>query len=230
MNINRRIGFPIVLIVIVALSYYGYSSFIAIKNQHHNNLKGYGKYLWILYDSVKQNVDSVFFVGLERKPDSFYEYIIDNPDGKQFITICHLKNIDNADLETISFNQNISIDAAELFPAEKFNLESKVRPEVTICSKLPYKDSLSVNLNSESEIIKLYHSEYYSGFFGNINKMLISNDKGENLILFDYGHRKQQTLFLFYKKNGSLFFILVNSEKSIDESIMNILNLNSITS
>jgi hypothetical protein len=136
----------------------------------------------------------------------------------------------NADFETISFNQNISIDAPVLYPAEKFNLGSKVRPEVTICSKLPFKDSLCVNINEESEIINLYRSEYYSGFFGNINKMLISNDKGENLILFDYGNRKQQTLFLFYKKNGSLFFILINSEKSIDESIINILNLNIITS
>lgn len=224
MNKSHKIRYILSLIIISIFSYFGYFLFITIKYQHHNSHSSFERYLWILNDSIKKDVDSVFYVGLERESDNLYEYIIDSPKGKHFITICHLKNIDTIDFDAISFNQDISLDNLKMYPAEKYNLESVVRPEITIKSKLPFNNCLRVNLNHSSRIVKTLNSKNFKGFFGDINKMSIANYSGKNLILFDYGSRRQQTLFLFYKEYGGVFFILINSEKPINESIINILS------
>jgi hypothetical protein len=224
MNVNHNIKNIVYIILLSVFAYFGFFLFITIRYQHHINYSSFDRYLWILGDSIKKDVDSVYFVGLERESDNLYEYIIHSPRGKHFITICHLKNIDTIDLKTIKFIQGISIDNLKIYPAEKFNLKSEIRPEITIKSLLPLNNSLIVNLNHHSEINKNFDSVSYIGFYGVVNKMTIRNNNGKDLFLFDYGSRMQPTLFLIYKGHRGIFFILINSEIPIDESIVNILS------
>ena len=55
--------------------------------------------------------------------------------------------------------------------------------------------------------------------------MSFSNANGEHLITFDYPEGKVRTLFLLYKTPESFYVIMIESEKELDESAINILNL-----
>lgn len=224
---NHIIGYTFGLVLFFVLLYFGHFLFTAIKYQHHNNYSSFEKYLWILQDSVQKNVDTMFYVGLERESDNLYEYIVDSQSGKKFITICHFKNIVINDFDSIVFSHDSSLLDLKLFPAEKLNLESDVRPEITIKSKFSISSSLKVSLNHQSKVIKSINSNDYKGFFGVINKISIANNRGKDLILFDYRNRTQPSLFLFYKRHGNLFLVLINSDGQIDESIIDILSLKS---
>ena len=101
-------------------------------------------------------------------------------------------------------------------------------PEISISFELKFNNSFAVNLDKSSKIRKRIEGKNYVGFFGEIYKMSFCNSLGKNLVLFDYKREATPTLFLFYKYQGRLLVIIINSEKKFDENIINILNLKTL--
>lgn len=209
-------------IIAVIVVYFGYTCGIALIYMHHTKFNNYRQYLWLFNKSVQKDVDTFLCDGNERRSDDFYIYKLNNIH----VIIWEFKNLNIFDLSQVSINQNINLDSLKFNSGEKFNKNSQPLPLITVKFKLPFEDFFKVNLNQFSKIIKPFNSKNYTGFYGVINKMSFSNNKGEHLILFDYGDTNRKTLFVLYKgHNQSLYAILINSDTPFDERIIKILNL-----
>lgn len=174
-------------------------------------------------DSFKKKIDPFFTIGHERESDSFYEYI--NYKKDLIIIVWEFYELKSIDIKNVPITTNNNFDNYEFNPGQIFHEKVQLYPTLTVNYKLNFNKSLSVNLNESSVIKKSIESTNYRGFFGNINKMSFSNSEGKNLILFDYKGISQPTLFILYKKNNSLYVILINSDNPIDEGVINLLNL-----
>jgi hypothetical protein len=188
---------------------------------------GYNKYLWVFSDSVRQNIDSVYFVGLERKSNNLYEYIVNQPGGKHYVTILDFKKPIISDLDSAVINLNSDLESIRVYTAERFNSEKNyIRPEIIIESEFSFDDGININLNDKSRVSERYCGKDFRVFFGEINKMSLSNKNEENIILMDYGTRVEKTLFALFNYERTTYFILLNSESEIDKSAINVFNFN----
>jgi len=106
---------------------------------------------------------------------------------------------------------------------EILNLGSDL--EIPINFGFVFNNVMNVNLDESSKIERTFEGINYKGFYGSINEMSLSNEKGEHEILLNYTRGQTPTVFLFYKGHQSFYIIMINSKKSFDESIIKILNL-----
>jgi hypothetical protein len=90
---------------------------------------------------------------------------------------------------------------------------------------------MTINLDGLSKIDGTFAGANYKGFYGSINQMTFSNEKGEPQILFDYSDKPYKdsfspSVFILYKGHQSFYVIIVNSKQPFkDASIINIFNL-----
>ncbi len=189
------------------------------KTVFHNSQK----YMWLFNDSFKTRIDTSRVVGDEADSNFLYSFI--TKDGLYFFSIWEFTEFSKLDLENILFRKSIDLNHFELKSGSGFNPKAPPRPLIYVEYELPFEKSLTVNLNARSYLDHQIESDNYRGFLGRINKMSFSNKRGEHLVLFDYGEAEQLTLFILYKKNNSLYMILVNSKEKFNKTIINILNL-----
>jgi len=210
-----------IIVILLLGSYFLYSIFIITKNRHHVEITNYRPYLWILNDSIKNEVDTIHFSGYIRKRDILYEYIIDN---QYYISIWDFKDLKGISLNEITINPYVDLSYVDIVPREV--LDAKENPEINIELGFSFNGSINLNIDNNSKIIKSIDTPNYKGFYGVVNKLSLSNVKGKHLILFDYTKENEPTVFLFYKSNKGFYMILINSKNiPFDESIINLLNL-----
>jgi hypothetical protein len=191
-------------------------------HKHENNPQ---RYLWLFADSIKSSVNNYFSTGHIRENDIHYYYKY----NKTYITILEFKELSFIKAAKVPFELNVDFsNFKDKFTGETFNLDVLPIPEISINFKLPFHNSFRVNLDNNSQIIKWIEGKNYRGFFGNIFKMSFSNAQGEDLVLFNYKREATPTLFLIYKYEGRFIVIVINSDNTFDESIINILNLKTI--
>lgn len=213
----------ITLIVVASLigCYLIYSVFIIAKYKHRTEMFNYKPYLWIFNDSVKSQVDTNRFVGSVRERDILYQYILEN---KYYVSIWEFKDLSEVKLNEVSISDKVNLGSVNIIPREVIN--AKASPEINIELGFSFNHSVSLNIDKHSEIIKTIETTAYKGFYGLVNKLSLSNEKGKHLIVFDYPGGNEPTLFLLYKTSAGFYVVFINSKNvPFDESILKLLNL-----
>jgi hypothetical protein len=201
----------------------------AFRSCHHVDFKNYKDYTWLFEESIIKNIDSVFFVRCIRKSDNLYMYNLRNVKTNDTIhqdyqvLIWEIKPLQELDLHESRFNENVNLSECIVFPGEVLN--SKSTPQIKVKFKLNFNNTLNIDLNENSKIKKNIESTDYKGFYGEINKLSLSNNEGENIIVIDNGIENIYSLFLLYKHHGRFFLIDLTSDKEFSETRIDLLNL-----
>lgn len=214
----------IVLIFIICLvgCYYTYNFFTMIKYSHGIEMDDYEPYMWIFQDSVRKDVDTSFFAGHIRERDILYQYRFKN---KYLVSIWELKDLNKIQLDEIPINSNVDFSGINIMPSEGLN--KGVSPKITVELGFSLDSTISLNLDNNSKIITTIETPKYRGFYGKVNKLSISNEKGKHIIQLDYPYENPYTVFLFYKSSRSFYiiFIKANEKVPLDENVIQYLKL-----
>lgn len=216
-NINLRVIISGIISLIIC--YFVYLFFISIQYSHHIEMKNYKRYLWLFNENVKKDIDTIFYVGCIGERDILCKYSYSNLN----VFIWELKDLGLAKLNEIHINQNMNLHSLKFRLKEVLNLKNT--PEINIRYGFTFKNSLNVNIDGYSEIKNNFEAINYKGFYGTLNKVTFSDEKGKQLVIFDYPRGKQPTMFIFYKSVDSFYVLIIDSDKPFDENIINIFNL-----
>lgn len=176
--------------------------------------------MWVFKDSAKSDINTNFCYTYIKKRDVYncFHY-----KDTYRIIVWEFKDLSNVELKKATINQNVNLDDVTFESGEVLNKKSGL--EATIKYGFAFNHAMTVNLDKFSKIERTFEGTNYKGFYGSINQMSLSNEKGEHEILLDYTKGLTPTVFLFYKGHQSFYIIMINSKKPFDESIIKILNL-----
>lgn len=206
-------------IMTILLCYFSYFIIISNKYSYRIDMKNYKQYLWIFKDSALNYIDTNIFVGCIRERDVLFNYIYKDD---YYIAIWEFKDV-SKDLENIFIYKNIDLSNLKFNSSQVLNRDGS--PEFTVRFVPFFQKKMDVNIDQYSEIKQEFKSMNYKGFYGTINKVTLSNEDKQHLVLIEFPYKKENSLFLLYKKAQSFFVIIIHSEKFFDKSIINILNL-----
>jgi len=213
----------ILLLVVASLvgCYVGYNIFIVVKYNHHTNMVDYESCMWIFNDSIKDDVDKTRFVASIKERDLLYQYRLKS--GYR-VGIWEFKDLNGIALDEIQINNNVDLSHVNIIPSEVLNYKTSLEINTELGFK--FSHDISLNLDNYSKIIFPIKTPKYMGFYGIVNKLSLSDEKGKNLIIFDYHRGPQPMLFLFYKTTKGFYVIYIDSlNMPFNESIINLLNL-----
>lgn len=213
----------ILVIVIATLigCYVAYYAFKIINNRHHIKLSFDESYLWLINDSVKSDVNQRMFFGHVGKKDILYEYVLKN---KYFVSVWEFKDLNKIDLSEISINQHVNINN-DFLPREVLNADTN--PEINIKLGSSFNESISLNTDEYSQVIRILDTPKYKGLLGVINKLSLSDNNGEHSIVLDYSKKNIPTVILFYETARSFYVLFINpiDDAPMDENIIRLLDL-----
>jgi hypothetical protein len=187
--------------------------------------------MWFFKKIIRDNIDpsgySVCYSEVKKHDNrNIFHYY---QDGNMYpIVIWEFKDMANASLSKIAVNQHVDFSDIRV---RGVILDSQSSMPVSVKYTAAFHNAMSINLDGLSKIDGTFSGANYKGFYGTIDKMSFSNEKGEQQIVFDYTDKPYKTsfsptVFLLYKGHQSFYVIIINSEHSFkDASIINILNL-----
>jgi len=217
---NKTLKIIIAGIIIIVISYLSYFFYGIIRYSHSSDWQTYKQYIWIFKDSAKKDINTNFCYSYVKERD-----VYNNFDYKDIynIIIWEFKDLANTELKKSTINQNINLEDVKFDSGEILNKGSDL--EFTINYGFVFNSAINVNLDESSKIERTFKGANYKGFYGSINQMSLSNEKGEHQILSDFTNGLTPTVFLFYKGRQSFYIIIINSKNPFDENIIKILNL-----
>ena len=226
MNKTLRIIFHCALALVIC--YFVFFIYLFISS-HSVNWETPKQYLWIFKDTAKRKIDTRLCYSLVKKRD-IYNHFVYNCTINDFqikcdygIIVWEFKDLNKAELKDLYFNQNVNLDFIKFRAGETLNKKSDL--EITVKFRSAFNNIMDINLDEYSKIERKFEGKNYKGFYGSINKMSLSNEKGEHQIILNYTEGLTPTVLLLYKGHQSFFLIMINSKNSFDESVINILNL-----
>jgi len=116
----------------------------------------------------------------------------------------------------------VDVEKTEFNSGEILNRHSDL--EIKIKDNFGFNAMIQGNLDRDSDTIKTLKGINYHGFLGMINKMSLSNEEGQEQIILTNIHGKTLNIFLFYKGPKGIYIIMVTSDKTFDEKILDIFN------
>lgn len=215
--------FKTFLIIIASLigCFLGYNIFIAVKYNHSTNMFDYEPYMWIFNDSVKNDIDTTKFAASIKERDLLYQYMLHS--GYR-VGIWEFKDLNRVDLEEIPMNKNVDLSQVNIIPREVLNY--KASPEINIELGFKFNNAIGINLDNYSKIITPIETQKYKGFYGIVNKLSLTDEKGKHLIVFDYPDGPSPMVFLLYRTNNGFYVIYIDSlNVPFDASIIHLLDL-----
>jgi hypothetical protein len=116
---------------------------------------------------------------------------------------------------------------APVKPAPAQREKEYVTPKITVELGFSLDSTISLNLDTNSKIITTIETPKYRGFYGEVNKLSISNEKGKHIIQLDYPYENPYTVFLFYKTQRSFYIIFIKAKEKVplDENVIQYLDL-----
>lgn len=207
-------------ISMLVISYLSYIFYGIIRYSHSSDWQTYKQYIWIFKDSAKKDINTNFCFSYVKERD-----VYNNFDYKDIynVMVWEFKDLGNAELKKSTINQNVDLEDVKFDSGEILNKGSNL--ELTINYGFVFNSAINVNLDKYSKIERTFKETNYKGFYGSINQMSFSDEKGEHQILLDFTKRITPTLFLFYKGHQSFYIIMIYSKNPFDENIIKILNL-----
>jgi hypothetical protein len=174
---------------------------------------------WIFTDSAKHDIDTFLVGGSIRKTDKIYTYIYKR---HYYISIWEIYALRNVNLSEVKINQKVPLADIKL-RGEILNADSWIQTHIRFGAF--FKDKINIDLDEYSEIFRAFEKDNYRGFYGSVGKIAFENSEGKILALESCNSAVKPTVFFMYKANSSFYMITIHSEKSLDESIINIFNL-----
>lgn len=217
---NKTLKIIITGITIILIGYLSYFFYGVIRYSHSIDWQTYKQYMWIFKDSIKTDINPNFCYSYVKKRDVYNNF--DYKDTHNII-VWEFKDMFNATLEKSTINQNVDLGNVKFESGEILNMNSDL--EFNINYGFVFNSAINVNLDEYSKIQRSFKRANYKGFYGSINRMSFSNEKGEHQILSDFTKGPTPTIFLFYKGHQSFYIIMINSKNLFDENIIKILNL-----
>lgn len=194
------------------------------------------RYITLFNDSIRKDIDTTYSgkIGIKKNGNLFYHYnyctVHEIPFNKKDtvynIDFWELKDLSNADLNTIKFNKNVSLSDIKMGMCSEED-ENKSLPHIESRIAFEFTNSkMDVNLDYGTEVYKTIDTINYKGFFGKVNIMSLTDKNGKTQMLLKYKYPKK-TLFLLYKTKQSFIVIRVNCnhDEAINENVINFFNL-----
>jgi len=224
----------ILIFALIIFSFFAFQIFYTGHVGHFDTASK--KYLFFFKDSIVSKVDTsenfswisdqdilthfIYYDDLKNKKD-YYEPN-DTSYNNYYFIIWEFKSLKEYEIDNVFINEHSVIGKSEFELGQ--TLDSKSFCPISI--KYLYNiDGMILNLSDKSKVIKRLVGKNYKGFYGLIDKMSICNKRGEPQIYFNFAKSQHPTVLLLYKAHSSFYLIMINSSKKIDESIINILNL-----
>ncbi len=205
----------------IVLAYLLYFYFNVIRPSHSFDGQVYKKYLWILKDSARKNIDPLFCYSYAQKQDIYNSF---NLKGNYVVIFWEFKSLRNVPLRKVVINQNMYLGDLNFSSGETLNAKSDM--PITIKSDYSFKNLMEIDVGTDSKIEKQIKGPNYKGFYGKIKRMALRNENGGDQILFNYVGGPTPTLCLVYKGHKSFFLIVINHiDKPLNPDIIRILNL-----
>lgn len=217
----------IIAVVICCLIYFVYVTY-----WYSHDWETCKQYMWFFNDSAMNNLIEPYghlVCASDIKKRDVRNVFPYSQDGNMYpIVIWEFKDLADANLNKITINQHIDFSDTKL---RGIILDTQSSMPVTVKYTAAFHNTMNVNLDGLSKIDGTFSGPNYKGFYGSINKMSFSNEKGEHQIVFDYTDKLYKTsfsptVFLLYKGHQSFYVIIINSKQPFkDASIISILNL-----
>lgn len=217
---NKTLKIILSATVAIMSSYFAYFFYGIIRYSHSSDWQTYKQYMWIFKDFAKKDINTNFCYSYVKERD-----VYNNFDYKEIynIVVWEFKDLGSAELKKSIINQNVNLEDVKFESGEILNKNSDL--EITINYGFIFNSGINVNLDKYSKIERIFKGTNYKGFYGSINQMSFSNEKGEHQILSDFTKGPTPTVFLFYKEHQSFYIIMINSKNPFDEDVIKILNL-----
>lgn len=198
---------------------------IEIHKYKYNTVFNDQKYLWLFNDSVNLEHlpyhDSLLAsTGRIRESDQNYFLVLED---HIYVEVFEFEELNEMELEEINFNIYGRFPPFENESIVTLNDDlGKEVPVVSIKNILPFNNTLEVGFSKKSKMQKIEDSSHYFAYCGKLEKMLLSNDYGNPLVLFDFS-KVSSTLIVFYKTDLQFLIIVVTSENEIiDDGYINL--------
>lgn len=217
---NKILKIIIAVAIAILIGFFANFFYGIIRYSHSSDWEIYKEYMWVFKDSVKSDINTKFSHTYLKERDVYNDF---SYKGAYGIVVWEFKDLSNIELKKATINQNVNLDDVKFETGEILNKKSGL--EATIKYGFAFNSAMNVNLDKNSKIERTFEGTNYKGFYGSIDEMSLSNQKGEHEILLNYTDGLTPTMFLFYKGHQSFYVIMINSKKPFDESIIKILNL-----
>lgn len=178
------------------------------------------EYLWLFKDSFINEIDTVGYSESLRQSDVIFYY---HYKKEYVINIWEFKDLGGINLRKIAINKNVNLSDINFAFTEIISAKSD--QPISVNQAPLMKNSFNVNIDEQSSIDSSFESINYKGFYGTINKMSFSDDKGEHYCVLDFLSDRKKELFLLYKGKHSLFAITIDSRKLDGYNVNSIFNL-----
>jgi hypothetical protein len=165
----KILAFGLIAIVICYVIYFFYE---IIRYSHSSDWQTYKQYVWLIKDSLKNEVDTNFSYSYVKRRDV---YNMIHLKGYNII-IWEFRDLDKTKLKKININQNVNLDGIKFSSGEVLNKKSDL--EITIKYGFEFNYGMNVNLDEYSKLEKSIERESFKGFYGSINKMSLSDERG----------------------------------------------------
>ena len=183
----------------------------------------YRKHLWFLKDSVIKDIDTL---NMEARGKNDNIYFFNYKKYNYDFIVWKLNNLGNLNLEEITFNQDFQLGNIPFKTYEVIDKNDSL-PLITYLLGAGFNNSLKILIDRMPHPVKLLTSNNYKGFFGEVNKIILSdkvNGKDKYIIKLEYFPKPIMNLFLVFKKNDFYYIVIINSTEYFSESIINIFN------
>lgn len=217
---DKTIKIVIKIVLGIVIGYLIYFFYGVIKYSHSADWHIYKQYMWIFKDSIRKDIDTNFCFSYVQKHD-VYNYF--SYKGNTRIVVWEFKDLKKANLKEIALDRKGNLNDVKFVSGEILNKGSDI--EITVKKGFAFNSAMKVNVDEYSSIVRNFEGNKYKGFYGSINKMSFSNEKNEHQIFLNFTKGQTPTLFLIYNGHQSFFLIMINAEKTFDESILDVLNL-----
>jgi hypothetical protein len=111
------------IIASIIILYFGYAVYKIVRYSHSSDWETYKQYTWLLKDSVRRDIDTVFSFSHVKKTDVLNTI---HYKGSK-ITIWDFKDLVAMDLDKIAFDSNIYLDNAKVTSGEVLDKRSFFR-------------------------------------------------------------------------------------------------------
>lgn len=239
-NNKENFIFKIIILIVTVCLVAGV--IVAIEIQASARAAEGKQYIWLFKDYLK-NGNKVptylhpikIYISNPQLPNLFYcegkeRFFYMDRQNKVFnnIYIKELKGVKSIDLNKIVFKHSVLPNNLSTLSREDFKTD---------------KDILNLNIDKSSKINRFFSGSNYTGFYGVVYKMTVSNEKNEHVMMFDntnlpitkeaFGKEfplrdfESQILVLLYKKDQILYVIIIDSLGSPfkDTGILDLFNL-----
>jgi hypothetical protein len=221
------------IIIAVVVCYLAYFIYGIVRYSHSSDWETCKQYTWVFKDFDVKNFkgpNECFVCSSYIKKRDIHNVFHYYLGGDMYpVVIWEFKDLSSVNLNKVVVNQDVDFSNIKFRSGE--TLYSDSSSPVTINYGFAFNNGLNINLDSHSKIDGTFEGSNYKGFYGAINKMSFSDEKGKHQIIFDYTPKPYKssfspTVFLVYKGHQSFYVIIINSKKPFkDASIINILNL-----